>query len=290
MSNVIHGASHKALKFMRKEPAALSVYWVYISRTNAENVSYPSLRGLANDTGWAINTCKKAREWLVAHKALEEVAAYVRPEWRTLHEDDRALKENLDRAEYYRPTGKIVVDGVTYSMLYFGKSEDTGIEEYDVLPHDTSPDAHVSPDDTSPCITPLHVAPDDTELSTSKEQLDSTTTTTPPVEKSNIIPLLPAVVVVEELSPDAQKVCKAYESNIGPLAPMITDAIKTALNDYPAEWLIDAIGIAVTQNARKWVYVKGVLKRWKTEGKSDRSGKSPLAGLKLITADEEIAS
>lgn len=138
MSNLIHGASHKALKHMRKRPATLSVYWVYISRTNNENVSWPSIRGLERDTGWNRTTCQDARAWLVEHGALERVDGYERPEWKNLDDKARAQKKNLDRAEYYRPTGYIIVDGVKYPMLYFGKDEASDIEDSDVLPRRTS--------------------------------------------------------------------------------------------------------------------------------------------------------
>lgn len=161
MANVIHGASHKALKFFRKAPAALAVYWIYASRTNNEGVAWPSLRGLSRDTGWSVNACSKAREWLVKHGALERVTDYKRPNWRKLDAPQRQQKINLDRSEYYRPTGQIVVDGNTYPLLYFGQNEPSDIE-------DDTPD--VSPQRTSAA---RDVAPDDTELDSSTTKLDS---------------------------------------------------------------------------------------------------------------------
>lgn len=62
-------------------------------------------------------------------------------------------------------------------------------------------------------------------------------------------------------------VVKAYEANIGLIVPMIADAIKGALQDYPAAWITDAIEIAVEQNVRKWSYVVGILERWRVRGK-----------------------
>jgi len=137
MSNIIHGLSHKALKYMRKRPATLAVYWIYISRTNHENVAWPSIRGLERDTAWNRTTCQEARAWLVEHQALERVSDYIRPEWRGLDEKELKQKRNLDRAEYYRPTGHIVIDGEVFPMLYFGKSEVSDIESSDVLPRRT---------------------------------------------------------------------------------------------------------------------------------------------------------
>jgi len=63
--------------------------------------------------------------------------------------------------------------------------------------------------------------------------------------------------------------CHAYESNIGPLTPMLGDAIQQALKDYTTAWVVDAIGVAVRAGVRRWQYVEGVLRRWKVEGRKD---------------------
>ncbi len=64
-----------------------------------------------------------------------------------------------------------------------------------------------------------------------------------------------------------------YEQNIGLLTPMISEELKEAEREYPAEWIADAFKAAVKQNRRSWAYVNGILKRMKTEGRGDRSGK-----------------
>jgi DnaD/phage-associated family protein len=64
-----------------------------------------------------------------------------------------------------------------------------------------------------------------------------------------------------------------YEQNIGLLTPMISEELKEAEKEYPAEWIADAFKVAVKQNKRSWAYVNGILKRMKTEGRGDRSGK-----------------
>ncbi len=61
-------------------------------------------------------------------------------------------------------------------------------------------------------------------------------------------------------------VFKLYEENIGPLTPLIADALKDAEALYSDEWLIDAIEIAVKNNKRNWKYCEAILKRWKEEG------------------------
>jgi DNA replication protein len=68
-------------------------------------------------------------------------------------------------------------------------------------------------------------------------------------------------------------VFKLYEENIGPLTPLLADALKDAEQTYKEEWVAEAIEIAVKNNKRNWKYVEAILKRWKVEGhakKQDR--------------------
>ena len=60
---------------------------------------------------------------------------------------------------------------------------------------------------------------------------------------------------------------KLYEENIGPLTPLIADALKDAEAFYPDEWIVDVIEIAVKNNKRNWKYCEAILKRWKEEGR-----------------------
>ena len=69
----------------------------------------------------------------------------------------------------------------------------------------------------------------------------------PPVERPNIF--------------------KLYEENIGPLTPLIADALKDAESMYPEEWIAETIELAVKNNKRYWKYCEAILKRWKEEGK-----------------------
>ena len=65
-------------------------------------------------------------------------------------------------------------------------------------------------------------------------------------------------------------VFKLYEENIGPLTPMIADALKDAEELYSPEWIADAIELAVTNNKRNWKYCEAILKRWKEEGRAEK--------------------
>lgn len=60
---------------------------------------------------------------------------------------------------------------------------------------------------------------------------------------------------------------KLYEENIGPLTPLIADALKDAEETYPDEWIAETIELAVKNNKRYWKYCEAILKRWKEEGR-----------------------
>ncbi|HZW03796.1 MAG TPA: DnaD domain protein, partial [Anaerolineaceae bacterium] len=54
-----------------------------------------------------------------------------------------------------------------------------------------------------------------------------------------------------------------YEQNIGPLTPMIAETLRDAERLYPADWIEEAIRIAVQKNVRNWRYVEAILRSWK---------------------------
>ncbi|MCC6499832.1 MAG: DnaD domain protein [Anaerolineales bacterium] len=62
-------------------------------------------------------------------------------------------------------------------------------------------------------------------------------------------------------------VFRLYEENIGPLTPLIADALKDAEELYSDEWVAEAIELAAKNNKRNWKYCEAVLKRWKDEGR-----------------------
>lgn len=70
-----------------------------------------------------------------------------------------------------------------------------------------------------------------------------------------------------DILPERPTIYRLYEENIGPLTPMIADALKDAEKDYTAVWVADAIRIAVDNNARSWRYIQSVLERWRKEGR-----------------------
>jgi DNA replication protein len=73
--------------------------------------------------------------------------------------------------------------------------------------------------------------------------------------------------------PERPNIFKLYEENIGPLTPLIADALKDSEKTYPPEWVAEALEIAVKNNKRNWKYVEVILRRWKEQGhakKQDR--------------------
>lgn len=62
-----------------------------------------------------------------------------------------------------------------------------------------------------------------------------------------------------------------YEQNIGLLTPLIADQLRDLEKSYPPDWIDEAFTIAVASNVRNLRYVSGILKRWETEGKDERT-------------------
>jgi DnaD/phage-associated family protein len=74
-----------------------------------------------------------------------------------------------------------------------------------------------------------------------------------------------------KLNLEKPNIFRLYEQHIGPLTPMIADALKHAETAYPADWIEDAIRIAVENNVRKWRYAEAILESWKKEGRDART-------------------
>jgi len=68
-------------------------------------------------------------------------------------------------------------------------------------------------------------------------------------------------------------VFKLYEENIGPLTPLIADALKDAEETYSEEMVADAIKESVENNARSWKYIDTVLKNWKKDGRGKKQNR-----------------
>ncbi len=74
---------------------------------------------------------------------------------------------------------------------------------------------------------------------------------------------------------DSPNIYSWYESNIGPITPLMADALKDAEQDYPREWIIEAFKEALAHNVRNWAYVSKILETWRAHGYK-RSGKNSV--------------
>jgi DnaD/phage-associated family protein len=68
-------------------------------------------------------------------------------------------------------------------------------------------------------------------------------------------------------------VFRLYEENIGTITPLIGERLVAASEEYPAEWIRDAVREAAELNRRSWRYVERVLERWALEGRDENAGR-----------------
>jgi len=73
-----------------------------------------------------------------------------------------------------------------------------------------------------------------------------------------------------ELDAKLGEVARTYEQEIGVLSAMVQQELVTLVDEYPADWIRDAIRQAALQNVRKLSYVRSILANWRTEGRSAR--------------------
>lgn len=66
------------------------------------------------------------------------------------------------------------------------------------------------------------------------------------------------------------EVCTAYENEIGSLTVMSADELGALLDEHSKDLIIDAIRVAVKQNARKLSYVSATLSNWKRDGRGGK--------------------
>jgi DNA replication protein len=81
---------------------------------------------------------------------------------------------------------------------------------------------------------------------------------------------------------------RLYEENIGPLTPLLADALRDAEETYTPEWIADAITLAVEHNKRSWKYCEAILKRWKEEGRGQKQDRRDNQAARRRDAREKI--
>jgi DNA replication protein len=89
------------------------------------------------------------------------------------------------------------------------------------------------------------------------------------------------------LTPEPPNIFRLYEEHIGPLTPMIAEALGEAEDTYPASWIEQAFRLAVERNARSWRYIEAILKRWQEEGRDAQEDRrdAEKAGRKYIEGE-----
>ena len=73
--------------------------------------------------------------------------------------------------------------------------------------------------------------------------------------------------VEARLTLERPTIFQLYEQNIGPLTPMLAETLQEAEQEYPPDWIEDAMREAVTRNKRSWRYVQAILRAWKERGR-----------------------
>jgi len=86
-----------------------------------------------------------------------------------------------------------------------------------------------------------------------------------PEPEENVVVGVPSE---SETATDAD-VFAAYQDNFGSLTPMIAEQIGDDCERYTAQWVLDAMQVAVRQESRRLAYVEGILKRWHRDGRGD---------------------
>jgi DNA replication protein len=81
---------------------------------------------------------------------------------------------------------------------------------------------------------------------------------------------------------------RLYEENIGPLTPLIADALRDAEQTYTPDWIAEAITLAVEHNKRSWKYCEAILKRWKEEGRGQKQNRRDNQAARRSDAREKI--
>lgn len=81
------------------------------------------------------------------------------------------------------------------------------------------------------------------------------------------------------------RLCLKFEmEGFGTLTELLAEEINALLNEYPVDWISDAMAVAVGANKRQTRYVRGVLIRWRADGRNTPGQPSANAqGKQLLT-------
>ena len=85
----------------------------------------------------------------------------------------------------------------------------------------------------------------------------------------------PGAGVPVSLDRERPNIFRLYEEHIGPLTPIMSDTLRDAENTFPAEWIEEAIRLAVHKNARNWRYIDAILHSWQEKGRHETNRRNP---------------
>jgi len=72
-----------------------------------------------------------------------------------------------------------------------------------------------------------------------------------------------------------------FQNEITMLTPSLADRVGGWIDDYPVDWITEAIDIAVSRSKRRPDYIEGILRKWKSDGK-DSGTKKQLTTLEML--------
>lgn len=93
-------------------------------------------------------------------------------------------------------------------------------------------------------------------------------------------------VASKPISETRPNIFTLYEQNIGLLTPLMADTLMDAEKTYPAEWIEEAVKIAVERNARNWRFIEAILRSWKEKGRNEKDQRTAAEGRKRDSEGE----
>lgn len=67
------------------------------------------------------------------------------------------------------------------------------------------------------------------------------------------------------------RLCQKFESEgFGTLTSIMAEEINALMNEHPADWIDEAMTVSVEANKRQLRYVRGILIKWRAQGRSDK--------------------
>jgi len=91
--------------------------------------------------------------------------------------------------------------------------------------------------------------------------------------QSGALPLSDGRRAAPIVAGEQTKPALVYEQEIGTLTPAVASALSEAEAHYPEAWVVDALRLAATNNARSWRYAEAILRRWEAEGREDEAAR-----------------